>query len=257
MLTLNDLPISPYAQKVKLALLEKGLSFETKSVDLSNYPHGHEQLGPRREVPMLQDGDLQVFDSSIIIEYLEDAYPEHPLLPGQARERARVRMVAALVDTQYEAVVWGVSELNTFQRASGELKATMLARASEQVASLNARLEAELAGREWLNGEQFGFADIAAYPHVNGASSQGNKPAPGSRLEAWLRAVRARPSAQRCKQDIIATMATYVAVNQRIASGQAKRQYRDHRLEWVLRSGGLEIIQRGLSESSIAFSVEV
>jgi glutathione S-transferase len=257
LLTLIDLPISPFAQKVKLALLEKELPFEIRTVDLANYPAGHLEVGPRREVPMLLDDDLQLYDSSIIVEYLEEAYPERPLLPKAARERARVRLLEEVVDTQYEAVVWGVSELNTFQRASGELKASMLARASQQVASLNARLESELQGREWLNGEQFGFADIAAYPHVNGASSQGNKPAPGSRLEAWLRAVRARPSAQRCKQDIMATLATYLAVPQRIASGQAKRQYRDHRLEWVLRSGGLEIIATGLRNDDIAFSVEL
>jgi glutathione S-transferase len=256
LITLIDLPLSPYAQKVKLALLEKGLSFEVKSVDLTNYPQGLLAVGPRGEVPSLIDGDIQVDDSSIILEYLEDAYPEQPLLPKGARERARVRMIEELCDTQYEAVVWGVSELNTFQRASGELKAAMLARASQQVARLNARLEAELTGRPWLNGEQCGFADIVAYPHVNGAASQGNKPAPGSLLDGWLRAMRGRPSAQRCKQDIVSTIASFLDIPQRIASGQASRQYRDHRLEWMLRSGGLEIVETGLRAHNIRFSVE-
>lgn len=257
MLTLFDLPISPYAQKVKLALLEKDLPFETQLVDLTQPSEALRAASPRLEVPALLDGSLALYDSAVIVQYLEDAYPAAPLLPASPAERARVRAIEDFCDTAYEAIVWGVSELNIFQRASGELKERMLARAKRQVAGLNARLEAQLEGRAWLNGDICGFGDIVAYPHVNGAASQGNKPAPGSRLEAWLRSMRARPSAQRAKADVIATFANYTAVPSLVAAGTHKRQYRDHRLEWMLRSGGLEIVTAGLAADNIRFSTEL
>jgi glutathione S-transferase len=256
-ITLIDVPMSPYAQKVKLALLEKGLAFETRRVDLTRPDAQLEALSPRREVPVLIDSELEVYDSSVIVEYLEDAYPEPALLPRGAAERARVRTLEELCDTAYEAIVWGVSEVNVFKRAEGELKQALLARASAQVASLNARLERALEGRQWLNGESFGFGDIVVYPHVNAASSQGNKPEPGSRLDTWLRAVRQRPSAQRVKQDIVGTLQDYATVPKRIAAAEAQRQYRDHRLDWMIRSGGAEVVLAGIADHNIRFSVDL
>jgi glutathione S-transferase len=202
----------------------------------------------------LVDGDVQLYDSSIILEYLEDAYPATKLLPESPRERARVRWIEELCDTAYEAVVWGVAELTLFQRASGELQKSMLTRANAQVATLNARLERELAGREWLNGETCGFGDIVAYPHVNAAASQGNKPVANSRLDTWLRTMRTRPSTQRCRQEIISAMPRFADVPRRISAGEAKREYRDHRLDWMMRSGGAEIVSAGLCAGDIRFS---
>lgn len=257
MITLIDIPLSPYAQKVKLALLEKGLAFDTTRVDLSLASPELHALNPRGEVPALRDGEVVVCDSSVILAYLEDAYPEPALLPDTAPERARVRELEKLCDDAYEPVVWGMAELTWFERASGALKESLLARAAEQVGSLNARLDAQLQNREWLNGASFGFGDIVAYPVVNAAAAQRNAPVPGSRLDGWLRTMRARPSTQQLRQDIVSTRAEFAAVPQRIASGEAKRQYRDHRLEWMMRSGGVEIVIAGLKANNIRFSNEL
>src|SRR4029079_1144914 len=126
-------------------------------------------------------------------EYIEDRFRDPALLPQGAGERARVRVLEEICDTAYEAVNWGVAEVTVFNRAAGDVAERLLAMARTQVAALNARLEQELAGREWLNGGAFGLGDVAAYPFVNGAAALGNKPAPGSRLDGWLRSVRARP----------------------------------------------------------------
>ena len=257
MITLFDVPLSPYAQKVKLALLEKGLAFDTKYVDLANPEPEFAAASPRLEVPVLFDDDVRLFDSSIILEYLEDRYPDPPLLPRTAQERARVRMLQELCGTQYEAAVWGVAELNVFSRATGELKSQMLARAKAQIEALNARLEQELAERPFFNGEQLGFGDIVVYPEVNAAASQGNKPVPQSRLDTWLRAMRARPSAQRVKSDVISTLAQFADTPRRIAAGLQRRQYRDHRLDWMMRSGGIEIVVEGFKANTLCFSKDV
>jgi glutathione S-transferase/RNA polymerase-associated protein len=85
-------PLSPYAQKVKLALIEKGIPFETAMPDLlSGGDAAFRAASPRLEVPALVDGDATVFDSTIILEYLEDKWPTPPMLPAAPRTGAGVR----------------------------------------------------------------------------------------------------------------------------------------------------------------------
>ena len=73
-----------------------------------------------------------IFDSTIILEYLEDRWPTPALLPGAPAERARVRMLEEAMDTHFEAINWGLSEIRWFRRAEGELERTLLARAASQ-----------------------------------------------------------------------------------------------------------------------------
>jgi glutathione S-transferase len=255
MITILDVPLSPYAQKVKLALLEKGIAFETELPDV-DADEGFRARSPRAEVPVLVDGELSIYESSIILQYIEERWPTPALLPSEPAERARVRMLEEICGTAYDAVNWGVTEVVVFKRAEGELAKRMLTCAQQQVQGLNARLERELAQRPWFNGAEFGFGDVVVYPFVNGAASLGNKPADGSKLQAWLKAMRARPSAERLKQDILATLARYQNRSQEIASGKHRRQYRDHRLDWMLRSGGVEIVLEGIAANTIRFSYE-
>src|SRR5215212_10903245 len=110
MLTLYEHPLSAYAMKVKIALLEKGLEFQPIVPD--GLPNGTAagafvEASPRAEIPALVDGDVRVFDSTIILEYLEDKWPTPALLPSSPIERARARMLEEICDTQYEAVNWG------------------------------------------------------------------------------------------------------------------------------------------------------
>lgn len=257
MLTVLDVPLSPYAQKVKLALLEKGIAFSTELPDLDAPDAALLAKTPRLEVPVLVDGELSIFQSSIILQYIEERWPEPALLPSAPAERARVRVLEEICGTAYDAVNWGVSEVLVFKRAQGDQAELILARAREQVSGLNARLERELSERVWFNGDACGFGDIVVYPFVNGAAALGNKPLAGSKLEAWLKAMRSRPSAARIKADIVATLPQYLNRPQDIASGKTRRQYRDHRVDWMLRSGGLEIVLAGIAANDIRFSLEL
>jgi glutathione S-transferase len=256
LVTLFDVPLSPYAQKVKMALLEKGIAFEAKVPDLLAPDPAFVALSPRLEVPALVHGDVHLFDSSVIVEYIEDCWRDAPLLPSNPAERARVRIIEEMCDTAYDAVNWGVAEVTVFNRATGDAATRLLAMARTQVNALNERLERELSTRPWLNGDAFGFGDVVAYPFVNTAAALGNKPAPGSQVERWLKAVRGRPSAARLKQDIIDAMPLFMNRPQEIADGKARRQYRDHRLDWMLRSGGLDIVLDGIKNGTIRFSID-
>src|SRR5260221_3906216 len=239
-----------------MALLEKDVDFESKVPDLIAPDPEFMALSPRLEVPALIDGDVHLFDSSVILEYIEDRWCDTPLLPAKPAERARVRIIEEMCDTAYDAVNWGVAEVTVFSRATGNAAERLLAMARTQVSSLNERLERELSTRPWLNGDAFGFGDVVAYPFVNGAAALGNKPAPGSHVERWLRTVRGRPSAARLKADVIDGMPLFMNRPKEIAEGKAPRQYRDHRLDWMLRSGGLDIVIDGIQEGTIRFSLD-
>ena len=90
MIVVYEHPLSPYAQKVKIALREKQVEFELRIPDLfSGSDTAFQAANPRQEVPALVDGDVAVFDSTIILEYIEDRWPQPPLLPSDAAARAR------------------------------------------------------------------------------------------------------------------------------------------------------------------------
>src|SRR5690349_5273684 len=188
-------PLSPYAQKVKIALAEKGVEFECRIPDfMTGQDPDFAAANPRLEVPALVDGDVRVFDSTIILEYVEDRWPRPPLLPATPAERARVRMIEELCDTYYEAISWAAMEIRVFQRATGTLADRLLARGAAQTAGVNRWLDGQLAGRPWFNGATFGWGDVAAVPFVHAAAVAGNTPAEGSALAGWLDRARARPS---------------------------------------------------------------
>ncbi|WP_337189236.1 glutathione S-transferase family protein [Phenylobacterium sp.] len=260
MIRLYDHPLSPYAQKVKIALREKGLAFEAEMPGgLGAGGAGGEFVAasPRAEVPALVDGDVRIFDSTIILEYLDDAYPEPAMRPAAAADRARVRMLEEVMDTHYEAINWGLSEIRWFRRAEGAAAEALTAAARRQTAGFHAWLEGQLGAREWFNGEAFGWGDLAVAPYLNGSVGHGHPPPEGSRLAAWLARANARPSVAACAADIArlnAGGATLPNVAEMVEKGLFKREYRDHRLEWMVKSGGLEVVAKGLERDNIRFA---
>ncbi len=258
MLTLFEHPLSPYAQKVKLALYEKGIAFEAKTPDLFGTTEpAFLESSPRREVPSLIDGEFTVFDSSVILEYVEDRWPTPPLLPTSPQDRARVRMIEELCDTYYEAINWGLAEILVFGRAQGELAEQIVARGGEQIAGLHRWLERELGARAYFNGDAFGWGDLCVYPYVAGSMGFGFAPPAGSRLADWFGRVAAREGARKCAEAVATVMASFQNLGPLVESGLFVREYRDHRLEWMIRSGGLQVVSDGLAKKNIRFHVEI
>jgi glutathione S-transferase len=97
-------PLSLFSRKVEIALREKGLSYERVLVPFTQdagYQPKHPMVlsaNPKRQVPVLIEGDLPLFDSTVIFEYLEDAYPTPPLYPREARARAKCRLLELEAD---------------------------------------------------------------------------------------------------------------------------------------------------------------
>ncbi len=97
-------PLSLFSRKVEIALREKDIPFERIEVPFSQtrgyHPRHPDVLAanPKGQVPVLVDGDLTLYDSTLIIEYLEDAYPEPALLPRAPADRARCRLLDLFAD---------------------------------------------------------------------------------------------------------------------------------------------------------------
>ena len=256
MLILLEHPLSSYVQKVKIALREKGVPFTTE------IPHelGSGRAGgifkaanPRIEVPVLIDGPVRLFESTIIMEYIEDRWPEPPLLPKDPAARAFARITEDVCDTHYEAVNWGFGEVFWYKRASGALADQLKSEAARQTTVLQAWLTERLGQSPWFGGETFGWADAAVAPMVNRSVHYGMGPAAGSPLANWHARLRERPS-------VAATFAEFDAVKDRMgdmasayASGERRREYRDHRLEWMVKSGGIDVVIAGLRNNTIRF----
>jgi glutathione S-transferase len=261
MIRLYDHPLSPYGQKVKIALREKGVAFETVSpggLGAGGAAGDFAAANPRAEVPTLVDGETAVFDSTVILEYLEDAYPTPAMLPKAAADRARVRMIEEVMDTHFEPINWGLSELRWFKRAEGDEAARIEAAATRQFAGFFAWLERQLGERDWFNGDTFGWGDLAVVPFLNGAAGQGHPPPQASNLAAWQARANARPSVADTTAEIAAMARTTGMANvaELVEKGLFKREYRDHRLEWMIKSGGLDVVLKGLERNNIRFSPE-
>ncbi|MCZ6709265.1 MAG: glutathione S-transferase family protein [Gammaproteobacteria bacterium] len=259
--TVYDHPLSPYGQKVKIALLEKGVDFVAPlPVELGSGAADGEfaAASPRGEVPALIDGEVTVFDSSVILQYIEERWPEPPLLPPTPAERARVRMLEDAMDTHFEAITWGIAEIIHFGRAPGALGDAMLGRAAKQLAQWYEWLEIELSERTWFNGGEFGWGDLVVAPFVIAAVRFGHQPEADSGLSNWIDIVSARPSVKACA-DAAAAMAfdspdvNLDAVKLAMDQGLFKREYRDHRLEWMVKTGGLAVVDDGIAKDNVRF----
>jgi stringent starvation protein A len=182
---LYDFLPCPFGQKVRIVLAEKGLSYELVEIDLAQGEQRRQdfvRLNPFARVPVLVDEDTTVYDSTIINEYLEDEYPEPPLLPalGRSAQRARARIWEDIADTSFTVQV-------------GQLMAEMGKAEAERDGG---RVTHLLQGQEFL-AAQFSVADICFVPRLLVLKELGVDPGAGrANVDAWLRRMLERPSIQ-------------------------------------------------------------
>lgn len=158
---------SSYTQKVLIALYENATAFEFRSVSPDCPEHVAEWLRrwPLRKFPLLLDGERQVAETSIIIEYLQLAHPgPQRLLPEDRMQALEVRFLDRFFDLHVmdaaQHAVDGVITGDPQKRHEG------LLRSMEKLDRAYAWLEGALAGRTWAAGESFTLADCAAAPSL-------------------------------------------------------------------------------------------
>jgi len=185
----------PFAHRASFALQEKRIAFESRFFQQGKRPPELEELGPNAKSPTLFDGDVRVWDSQIVLEYLEDRYPDLPLLPGHADLRARARMLAALVAQELGAHV-GTAALETIYKPQPDEAKVADARRGF-IAGLDV-WDQRLAGREFLVGDALSLADVTLYtvfPSMERLTGV-QIPIGHTHLRAWHDRIASRPSAQ-------------------------------------------------------------
>jgi len=196
-------PLSLFTAKVRIALDEKGLDYELISVPFSRAagysPKLPEMLAinPKGQVPVLIDDDVSVYDSTLILEYLEERYPEPPLYPRQIAERVRCRQLEAASDEILFPFIWDLIAETFYKPDPSTRDAGRIAKAKAAIADQQEQLDRALAGREFLCS-LFTVADIAYFLTLMFATSLG-APADGAfgNLATWSARVIARPAVGR------------------------------------------------------------
>lgn len=228
MLKLYHANHSTCSQKVRLCLAEKGLKWESQKVNLATNEHlapEYLRLNPNGVVPTLVHDGAVITDSGVICEYLEEVFPEKPLLPGDPVERAKIRAWIRYLDEVPTAAV-RVPSFNmaflprydglddeAFQAEQADIRPLRkhfyekmgrkgfddgeVKNAMEQLRSAFKRMDGTLANQPWLSGSNVGLADFIAAPLVDriddlGFADMWETNAP--HMTRWLSDLRARPS---------------------------------------------------------------
>ena len=229
MLTLYDGTTSVCAIKVRLTLAEKGLDWESRTLDLrrgDQFDPDYVKLNPGAVVPTLVDGDDVIVESSIIMQYLEDLKPDPSLLPATPRDRAYLRLWLKRIDDPVHPACGVLTHATAFRQSflakspaeqeahfakmpdparrarqqavyRDGLDAPIVAAAVRTHDKLLTDMEAALANAPFIAGPDYSLADAAATPYVNRLNNLGlfdvwaaAKP----RVADWFARIRERPS---------------------------------------------------------------
>jgi glutathione S-transferase len=208
--------LSLFSAKARIAFAEKGVEPELVTVGWSRQaryePHHPDvvALNPKRQVPVLVDGEVVVYDSTQIFEYLEERLPEPPLYPSDLTDRARCRRLEAAGDEIWFPRVWELIEQRFYPAAASDPK--LVERATRGLESLHRELEKELVASDFLVGSEVTVADISVFIQQHTAGVLG-VPAPEdcSAVRRWADRISKRPSVAPILTDMMTAAAKAMA----------------------------------------------
>ncbi len=179
-LVLYDAPRCPYCARVRIVLAEKDVEVEIVEIDLGSRPAWLYEKNSTGRVPVLEEDGSPLPESLVIMEFLEERYPEPPLLPPDPADRAfarlRIHRADELTDPYYAYR----------GREDG---------AREQLETALGRLDGALTDRPWLGGMEYGLADIAYVPWILRARDMLGVELTGfPSLAEWLARLEERPA---------------------------------------------------------------
>jgi glutathione S-transferase len=196
-------PLSLFSRKVEIALNEKGLAFErvmvpfTQTVGYAPKNAEVQRINPKAQVPVLVDGDVSLYDSTVIIEYLDEAYPQPALFPLSAQDRAQCRIWDVFADEVMLAPIRAYMHRTGPRPASTQawdaLEATAQA-ADLVLARYFAQLDQRLQGQAYLCGA-LSAADISVFMAVLFSQRLGGPSlASHAALLRWYQGLSGRPA---------------------------------------------------------------
>jgi glutathione S-transferase len=210
MLKLCGFRISNYHNKVRIVLLEKGIAFEEDAAQAPQQTDEYLARSPMGKAPFLElDGGRRLSESQVICEYLEEAYPDKPLLPQDPYERAKVRELIVHMELHLELVARRLYGSVFFKREISDAAK----RAVEKDLAKGARAFRQLARFDpYVAGKELTLADCAAFVHLP-VVSLASKLAYGrdfleelAQVKPYLQRLGERPAFQRVNEDRKAAM---------------------------------------------------
>jgi glutathione S-transferase len=179
----------PYAARARIVLAEKGLDYEAVEIDLSDRPAWLYEKNPLGRVPVYEeDGGLVLPESVVIMEYLEERYPEPGLWPADPAERALGRLWLERFDDRLGDAYYAVRR--------GEPR--------DQLDAKLAELDRALEGQSYLSGRDYGLADAGYVPWILRALDRFGVEL-GPFLAAWLETLLNRPAVA-AEREVVAAL---------------------------------------------------
>lgn len=205
MITLCGFALSNYFNKVKLALLEKGVPFEEQEVGTGSRDEAILAASPLGKIPFVRTEEGTLCESQVILDWLEARHPEHPLVPKDAFAAAKVRELATFIDLHLELVARELYPQAFFGgTVSEETKASVKKRLTKNIAAFKRLAKFS----PFVAGDSFTLADCSAWPSLP-LVGMATKMVLGEDLlaeagidwKAYAKLVGERPSAQRVAAD--------------------------------------------------------
>jgi glutathione S-transferase len=184
----------PFAQRTRMALIEKGIDFDLTAIDLNDKPGWFLEISPYGKVPVLRHDGKVIFESAIINEYLEEVFPERPLLPSDPYRKALARIWIDFANARFTPHVY---KLMLAQDAEGQafqadhLTKALLMMEHEALGKLG-------DGSYWM-GDDITLVDLTFLPHMQRLGvlehyRDFHIPDECMLLKGWLQLMGRRPS---------------------------------------------------------------
>lgn len=196
MMKLFCFPRSGNSREVKIVLAEKNIPFEPVNVhgdpSIKESPE-FKKASPKGKVPAIVDGDIYLSEAFLINQYLDQKYPEPPLMPADAQKRAEIEDFVNKIDKQMVLNI-GLLVIECLLKPKQQQREEVKLKKRAEIAEGLRMLDRMLAGKEYLFGG-FSLADVAVTPHVAALPILGSGiPKELANVNAWFDRIKKRPS---------------------------------------------------------------
>jgi glutathione S-transferase len=198
MIKLYDYPQCPFCRKVRVALAEKGIEYEKVFIDLRKKEQKSEdflKLNPYGKVPVLVKNGVVIYESTVINEYLDEKYPEPPLMPTSPEDRSRVRILVDFCESHFHHPWFNIYMQMTF-RAEDKRDKELVEKSKDELNKHLIHLNRLLERADYLAGD-YSLADIAFTPRVALLDPLGVPVSSEFKnVTNWIERIKSRPSYQ-------------------------------------------------------------
>jgi glutathione S-transferase len=221
--------ICPFAQRSRMVLLTKGIEFELTEIDLDNKPDWFSQISPYGKVPVVKHGENRIWESAVINEYLDEVFPEPPLMPESPGKRAIARIWIDFANTRFTTAFYKLllsQQAEPQQEWAAELKKHLLFLEHEGLRQFSKD------GPFWF-GDQVSLVDLSYYPWFERWGTIAHYrnleiPAECERLHQWQAAMENLDAVTATAQSVESHIQNYARYANNSATGVTAQELRQY-----------------------------